>query len=69
MAARPFVCGRCSLRLGLRTQKRFISDRLLQNQIAAEWEWKQQADQVRKGEKKSMLQLLEERGYVNQLTG
>jgi tyrosyl-tRNA synthetase len=69
MAARPFICGRCSLRLGPRIQKRLISDRLLQNHISAEWEWKQQAELVRKGQKKSMLQLLEERGYVNQIAG
>jgi hypothetical protein len=50
-------------------QRRFISDRLLQNQIAAEWEWKQQAEEIRQGKRRTMLQILEERGYVNQIAG
>jgi hypothetical protein len=72
MASLLQCCRSCIIapRLAVRHgQRRFISDRLLQNQIAAVWEWKQQAEEIKLGKKKSMLQILEERGFVNQIAG
>ena len=36
---------------------------------SAEWEWKKLADEIRKGNRDSMLTVLEQRGFVNSVAG
>jgi hypothetical protein len=52
-----------------RSQKRHYGERWIQKQIGADWEWKEKAGLIAKGERKSMTQILEERGYIHQIAG
>ncbi|KAI9784914.1 MAG: tyrosyl-tRNA synthetase [Peltula sp. TS41687] len=49
--------------------KRTISQNYLRKEKEAEEEWQAQARLIRQGEKKSMLTILEERGYVHEIAG
>jgi hypothetical protein len=74
MSSLHWVCRRCARTLRapqdqFAVQKRRLHDRWLQRQYAAELEWKNQADEIRRGARKGMLAMLEERGFVNQTTG
>jgi hypothetical protein len=74
MSTFQWTCRRCARALRalqdpFTTQKRRLHDRWLQRQYAAELEWKNQADEIRRGARKGMLAVLEERGFVNQTTG
>ena len=50
-------------------QARWITKRHIDKIKIAEEEWQLQARQIREGKMKSMMTLLEERGYVNQIVG
>jgi tyrosyl-tRNA synthetase len=64
------VCRRCIQRVtSLTTQKRAYHDRWLQHKIGADWEWKERAAEVVAGKRKSMVKMLEERGYIHQVAG
>ena len=71
----PFVCARCrrrNLDLGIGInglQRRWITHNHIRNIRAAEEDWEARAKQIRTGKKKSMLTVLEERGFVNQIVG
>jgi tyrosyl-tRNA synthetase len=73
MATLPWTCRHC--RHCLRnvslsnTSKRLVHERFLQRKIDAKWEWTDKAVDIKKGLRKSMLTILEERGYVHQLAG
>lgn len=49
--------------------RRGIGTKYLAKVHEAEREWKEKAQQIWKGEQKSMLSILEERGYVHQIAG
>ncbi|KAF2140820.1 uncharacterized protein K452DRAFT_251551 [Aplosporella prunicola CBS 121167] len=71
-ALRPgqYALRQCPLRRVLpRTVRRSITQGTIRKRIEAEWEWKEQAKQIRKGEKQSFLSFLEERGYIKQIAG
>jgi hypothetical protein len=74
MATFQWICKRCTGVLGTSQgrwseSRRYLHDRWLQRQYAAELEWKNQADEIRNGRHKGMLDILEERGFVHQITG
>ncbi|TIA28677.1 tyrosyl-tRNA synthetase [Aureobasidium pullulans] len=62
---KPYVCGDCVSKLGLR--------RSSQNAVAGSNDalksWDEQAQKTRAGDRKSLLTILEERGYVKDLAG
>lgn len=62
---RPYVCGDCVSKLGLRLSS--------QNAVAGSNDalrsWDEQAQKTRAGDRKSLLTILEERGYVKDLAG
>ena len=67
-----FICPSCTRRirlLGLVNQKRFISENYLQKTLEAKLQWARQATEIKAGRKGSMLDMLEKRGYVNQIVG
>src|SRR5690242_11704620 len=79
-----YVCRSCRAKLNVRPaaaqrpqdryqnqhqQRRWISRNHLTRIKSAEEEWAIRADAIKAGEKKSILDLLEERGYVNQIVG
>jgi tyrosyl-tRNA synthetase len=72
-ASRPGIntCAICSLHAAKtvsRTSKRHIGLKWLAKKDEAEKQWQEQAREIRAGNKKSMLTVLEERGLVHQLT-
>ena len=50
-------------------QKRWITRNHIRRIKTAEEEWAERADMINAGRKQSILSLLEERGYVNQIVG
>jgi tyrosyl-tRNA synthetase len=67
-----YICSRCSFRasnLVKRSQRRSIGLKYQAKVAQAQKEWQAQAVKIRKGEQKSMLSILEERGLVHQITG
>ncbi|KKY13332.1 putative tyrosyl-trna mitochondrial precursor (tyrosine-trna ligase) [Diplodia seriata] len=71
-AARPraWVCRQCLLRqAGPRVPVRPITQGHLRKTIEAEWQWKEQAKEIKAGHKQSFLSMLEERGFVHQIAG
>jgi hypothetical protein len=70
------VCVSCQWRLSrtgsqphLVRQKRWISQNHIKRIKEALEDWQLRAAAIRRGEKQSMLSLLDERGYVNQIVG
>ena len=64
----PSICARCAIRAS-RTSKRHLSGTFITREIEKELAWKEQAKLIREGKKKSMLTILEERGYIKQIAG
>lgn len=50
-------------------QRRWIGRNYLKNIIAAENDWQQRAKEIKDGDRKNILDILEERGFVNQIVG
>lgn len=67
-----WICHTCARRqralLG-HGQRRSIHLSYLKKQRDAANDWKKQAAEIRAGEKQSMLDILEERGYIGQIAG
>ncbi|KAI9640030.1 tyrosyl-tRNA synthetase [Ciborinia camelliae] len=73
-SARPdlYVCARCAFKVSRNSNKasrRWIGTKYLAKVSNAELEWAKQAEIIKAGKQKSMLSILEERGYVHQITG
>jgi tyrosyl-tRNA synthetase len=71
-AARPtsFVCHSCRRHaLGSTAPRRAITQGFLRKTIEAEMDWSRQAMEVKEGKRKSVFEILEERGLVNQTAG
>jgi hypothetical protein len=70
-----YVCRSCRAKLfsadnrRLVVQKRWITRNHIRKIQEAEEDWSLRADAIATGKKQSMLSLLEERGYVNQIIG
>ena len=72
-----YICSRCSLRRAALVaqqcnrppQKRSITQNFLRKKAEAEAAWMVQAVDINAGRKKSMLAMLEERGYINSVAG
>ena len=70
-----YVCRSCRAKLfsadnqRLVVQKRWITRNHIRRIQEAEEDWSLRADAIVAGKKQSMLSLLEERGYVNQIIG
>ena len=66
----PYICRRCTRRLFPQLiQKRRIHENTLQKRLEAEWKWKALAQEIEAGQRKGMLPILEERGFINQIAG
>ncbi|RAL62191.1 hypothetical protein DID88_002675 [Monilinia fructigena] len=73
-SARPdlYVCAKCTFRASQNSNKasrRWIGTKYLAKLANAELAWAKQATEIKAGKRKSMLSILEERGYVHQVTG
>lgn len=70
-SARPdiYVCARCASRNSSKASRRWIGTKYLAKVADAELQWGQKAVDIKAGKQKSMLSILEERGYVHQVTG
>ena len=71
-----FICRSCIRRaLGPRQQssrvlqRRWVSEKYLKKQQEAEEQWQANAQLIHRGQKQSMLSMLEERGYVDTIAG
>ena len=77
-SAAPWVCQSCQQHLRLarqavhpiaRTQKRTIT-RVYQAKVEdAEKQWQQRYEEIRNGRRQGMLDILEERGFLNAVAG
>jgi tyrosyl-tRNA synthetase len=73
----PFVCRSCLQRLrndhgspkSRPSEKRWITQVHIRRIQDAEEAWREQAAEIEAGNMKSMLSILEERGFVNQIVG
>lgn len=73
----PYICSSCikarhfyKSPIGLvKSQRRSISMGYIAKTEAAADQWAIQANEIEAGKRKSVLSLLEERGYVNQIAG
>jgi tyrosyl-tRNA synthetase len=66
------IYARCVLRTNdhfRKNERRSIGTKYLAKVGEAERQWKEQGKLIRDGEKKSMLAILEERGFVHQIAG
>ncbi len=69
------ICWRCMSRGSLlarqpwRVARRFVGQKYLAKKADAAEEWERQAARIRAGKQKSMLSILEERGYIQEITG
>ncbi|TAQ84036.1 hypothetical protein B7494_g7646 [Chlorociboria aeruginascens] len=63
-----YICASCAFR-ATKISRRWIGTKYLQKMADAEVVWQEQAKKIRAGEQKSMLTILEERGYVQTITG
>jgi tyrosyl-tRNA synthetase len=50
-------------------QRRWIGRNYLKNIVAAEKDWQERSKQIENGDRKNILEVLEERGFVNQIVG
>ncbi|KAH8816376.1 hypothetical protein F5884DRAFT_896163 [Xylogone sp. PMI_703] len=67
-----YVCARCSFqasRIPNRSSRRWIGQKYLAKLADAEMAWQEKAYKIRAGQQKSMLTILEERGYVHSIAG
>ena len=72
-----YICNSCRKRLDARSNpaqpslqlQRWISQNYMRKMVTAEEEWQERAAAIRTGEKMSMLDFLESRGYINQIVG
>lgn len=73
-----YICQSCRQHLRSKTspylflapdRKRWISQQHMRKIQDAEVEWRNRAREIEAGRMKSMLQTLEERGYINQVVG
>lgn len=71
IACRPaWICRRCVLRISaLREIRRSISHSFLKRKADEEQQWQEKAKEIRERKRKSMLSILEERGFINQIAG
>jgi tyrosyl-tRNA synthetase len=74
MKSLPYICTSCvrsqlipSSKPGLQT--RSITENFLKKTAEAADKWAMWAGEIRDGKRQSMLSILEERGYVNQIVG
>lgn len=65
---RPYVCARCTFRIQ-QNGARSIHAKTAARKEREDLEWQAQTRDVRLGKKKSMLSILEERGYVKDIAG
>lgn len=71
-ACKPYVCCSCLLQLPqavVRQQRRAISQNYLKKQAEANAKWAENAEEIRAGNRDSMLTMLEKRGYIHQIVG
>ncbi len=74
-SAPRYICGSCRAKLlsaepnSQPVQQRWITRNHIRRIKIAEEGWAERADMIAAGRKQSMLNLLEERGYVNQIVG
>jgi len=66
--ARPNLY-RCIFGAKLNVSRRGIGTKYLAKVKVAEQEWAEKAAEIKDGRRKSMLSILEERGYINQIAG
>ncbi|KAF2840506.1 tyrosyl-tRNA synthetase [Patellaria atrata CBS 101060] len=65
-----FICRRCLLKQTIaQGSRRSISEGWIRKKQEAEEAWKQKARKIDAGEQKSMLSILEERGFINAIAG
>jgi tyrosyl-tRNA synthetase len=67
-----YICSTCAFKASkasIKTSQRWIGTKYLAKVKKAEQEWQEQAKEIRAGNVKSMLTILEERGLVHQITG
>jgi len=67
-----YVCTRCAFRASQgpsRVAKRWIGMKYLTKVAGAELDWQDKASRIKRGEQKSMLTVLEERGLIQTITG
>lgn len=72
--ALPYVCASCARSLfiaksTLGAQTRSITQNYLRKTAEAADQWATWAGEIKAGKRKSMLAILEERGYVHQIVG
>ena len=68
----PYICPSCMLRLrpsGRVDQRRSVTQEIMTKTTEAKLAWARQAAQIKAGKKVSMLTMLEQRGYINQVVG
>lgn len=74
----PYICRTCRSKLPPKHhffddqhlgQRRWISKNYIRKVQVAENEWLERAQEIKDGKKKSILDVLEERGYINQMVG
>jgi hypothetical protein len=68
----PYVCDSCRTKVSrtrVLEQRRWITRNHIFNIRTAEEEWMARAKEINSGKKMSMLDLLEQRGYINQIVG
>ncbi|QSZ32184.1 hypothetical protein DSL72_001755 [Monilinia vaccinii-corymbosi] len=67
-----YVCASCAFKTSRNSNKasrRWVGTKYLAKVADAELDWAKKASDIKAGKQKSMLSILEERGYVHQLTG
>ena len=70
--ASRYICASCARRLrptGSKPQRRNITQTSGDNTTETKKEWEKRAREIREGKQESMLTMLENRGYVNQIVG
>ena len=72
--ALPYICASCTrsqfiVKSTLGSQTRSITQKFLGRTAAAADQWAIWAGEILEGKRKSMLEFLEERGYVHQVVG
>ena len=70
----PYICASCArsqfiAKSGFGSQTRSIGDKYRRKLAEAADQWATWAGEIEAGKRKSMLAILEERGFVNQIAG
>ncbi|KAI9894780.1 MAG: tyrosyl-tRNA synthetase [Vezdaea aestivalis] len=63
------ICALCRLSILRSRFKRNVHASTLRRKAGEEVQWQEKAQRIRDGKEQSMLTLLEQRGYINQITG